>query len=440
MRTIVGSCLALVLTAAAAEGQITTNRMCLIDETPSATLLLPYFEVDFLDPLGVTTLISINNAYSEAVLTNVTLWTNWAQPTYNFNLYLTGYDVATINLRDIFNGNIPITADFPNDPSDNISPQGPRSEDAAFPNCNNFFPFYSNPMIAGANLERLQDGHTGQPISGIGERCLGGSVGDFVARGYITVDNVSLCNSAVAFDAGYFVDGGGGIANNNNELWGDYFIVDEGNNFAFGESLVNIHADGEFNAASTPTGYTFYGRYSGINGLDNREPLGSTWGTRFLNGGAFNGGTDMIVWRDTTAANHPNNGFVCATGPNWFPLNETEVVAFNEQEDAVGICDGLGGVTSPPQAGDPACFGYATGRYELGEGNLVVPYAFGWVITNLNLPTDSPTGDIDYGATGHIAQSYVAATHSASGRFQVGLQSLELTLACEDVNPLISPP
>ncbi len=56
---------------------------------------------------------------------------------------------------------------------------------------------------------------------------------------------------------------------------------------------------------STP-GYTFYGRYGGYpgSGADNREPLGTTWGTRYLNGGAFGGNpisqtpTNNQLWGD----------------------------------------------------------------------------------------------------------------------------------------------
>ena len=412
--------------------------LCTIDAVPAATLLLPYFEVDYTNTGGVTTLFSLNNASATAALAHVTLWTNWSQPTVDFDVYLTGYDVVTVNLRDVFNGNIPITADDASDPTDTISPQGPISQDISFPTCVNFFPFFVNPVIRGNNLERVQDGHTGDPISSISGRCLGGDLGDSVGRGYITIDSVSTCSTAFAFDVGYFVDGGLGIANNSNQLWGDYFIVDPTNNYAFGDNMVHVEADDLFNATSTPTGYTFYNRYiPAQTGADNREPLGTTWATRYLNGGAFTGGTDLIVWRDSTANNQPNNGFACATGPNWFPLNEFEVIAFDEEEDAVEICfAGGGGVISPPEPGsDPACFPLETGRYAWGEGNLAVPFTFGWTYLNLNLPTDAPTGDVDFGTTGFIAQSYVVASSSASGRFEVGFPAISLTSACEDVNP-----
>src|SRR4051794_35500038 len=79
---------------------------CSIDQMPAATLLLPYFEVDPANPAGLTTLFSINNGSAAAVLANVQIWTDLGVPTLGFNVYLTGYDVQTINLRDLFNGQL----------------------------------------------------------------------------------------------------------------------------------------------------------------------------------------------------------------------------------------------------------------------------------------------------------------------------------------------
>src|SRR5262245_38450437 len=105
-----------------------------IDAVPAATLLLPYFECELdanLVPAtgGVKTLFSINNASATAVLAHVTLWTDESIPTLDFDVYLTGYDVQTINVCDIFNGNLPVTASVGQDPKDTISPQGPLSQD-----------------------------------------------------------------------------------------------------------------------------------------------------------------------------------------------------------------------------------------------------------------------------------------------------------------------
>src|SRR5688572_12525828 len=87
-----------------------------IDDVPAATLLLPYFEVDLNNANGVTTLFSINNASAAAALAHVTVWTDLSVPVLDFDVYLTGYDVQTINMRDILNGILPKTADDNSDP------------------------------------------------------------------------------------------------------------------------------------------------------------------------------------------------------------------------------------------------------------------------------------------------------------------------------------
>src|SRR3954468_13555555 len=78
-----------------------------IDPVPAATLLVPYFEVELNNPGGKTTLFSINNSSATAVLAHVTLWSDLSVPTLAFNVYLTGYDLQTINVRDLFSGNMP---------------------------------------------------------------------------------------------------------------------------------------------------------------------------------------------------------------------------------------------------------------------------------------------------------------------------------------------
>src|SRR5262245_5998829 len=94
-----------------ASSHAATATICSIDTVPAATLLLPYFEVDLNNPNGLTTLFSINNASEEAALVHVVIWSDLSVAVLDFNLYLTGYDVQTVNLRDIIvNGNLPQTA------------------------------------------------------------------------------------------------------------------------------------------------------------------------------------------------------------------------------------------------------------------------------------------------------------------------------------------
>ena len=117
-----------------------------ISEQPSATLLLPYFEVDLDRPAGVTTLFSINNASATAILAHVTVWSDLAVPVMAFNVYLTGYDVVTMDLRTIINGTVPRSASDGQDPTDTANPldgisnQGPFSQDINFASCSGILP------------------------------------------------------------------------------------------------------------------------------------------------------------------------------------------------------------------------------------------------------------------------------------------------------------
>src|SRR3954464_12566302 len=97
--------------------------ICNIDVSPAATLLLPYFEVDLNNPNGLTTLFSVNNASDMAVLAHVVVYSDLSVPVLDFNVYLTGYDVQGINLRDLLAGAIPVTASAGQDPNNSISPK-----------------------------------------------------------------------------------------------------------------------------------------------------------------------------------------------------------------------------------------------------------------------------------------------------------------------------
>ncbi len=115
--------------------------ICTVDEVPAATLLLPYFQLDLSNPNGLTTLFSINNASATAVLAHVVVWSDLSVPVLDFNVYLTGYDVQSINLRDIIvNGALPQTASAGQDPTDTISNKGQFSQDINFASCNGVLP------------------------------------------------------------------------------------------------------------------------------------------------------------------------------------------------------------------------------------------------------------------------------------------------------------
>jgi len=365
-----------------------------IDEVPAATLLLPYFEVDLANPDGPNTLFSINNASAGAALAHVTLWTDESIPTLDFDVYLTGYDVQTINLRDVFDGNLPRTADALSDPGDAISPKGSLSADINFAGSTGpcAQPYPVGGALNATLIDHIRKSHTGR-LSALYGGCSGANYGDNVARGYVTVDLVVSCNLSFPSDAGYFTT----LADNHNILWGDFFLITPGAGQAMGHPLVHIEA------CSTPSvgngagfcpfsfaagAYTFYGRYNSVAGQDQREPLAAEFFTRFVDGGPFAGGTDLIVWRDSKTRPVGGNGtHSCSTNPSWFPLNQDKVIAFDEQENTVQLCF-QGDNVSPPTGGGQTCFPLETQRIHLAGGNAIgvdpaLPFGFGWLWLDL---------------------------------------------------------
>src|SRR6267142_1618186 len=93
-----------------ASGPTTTNNddACDISVAPTTTLLLPYFEVDFVSTAATarTTLFTITNTSRVPQIAHVVLWTDWSFAALDFNIFLTGYDVQSINLYDVFNRGI----------------------------------------------------------------------------------------------------------------------------------------------------------------------------------------------------------------------------------------------------------------------------------------------------------------------------------------------
>jgi hypothetical protein len=397
-----------------------------IDDVPAATLLLPYFEVDLTNATGVTTLFSVNNVSATAVLAHVVIWSDLSVPVLDFNIYLTGYDVQTINLRDILVGaTVPRTASAGQDPGDTISHKGIFSQDINFASCNGQLP---PPALPASFVAHLQASLTGKASAILANRCAGQDLAsdDNIARGYITVDTVNNCTLRFPGDAGYFGPGGTGDVTNQNVLFGDYFYVDQANNFAQGETLVHIEASATNPETSVPGQYTFYGRYVGWNATDNREPLATTFAARYADGGAFNGGTDFICWRDSKT----NQGaFTCPAingRPSWFPLSQEDIVIFDEQENP-DVPQSFPFSPQPPTGGITVCPAESQ-RTEVGGINLPVPFEFGWVYLNLNTTI---TGNANPPEDPAAAQAWVTVVMDASGRFSVGFDAIQLDNATD---------
>lgn len=369
--------------------------VCQIGPSLASTLLVPYFEVDLSDPIGRTTLISVNNGLSDPTLTRLVMWTDWGIPTMAFDIYLEGFDVQTINIRSLFSGLVPTT--------------GVGADLSGFPFCDTLPPTYTNPALTAGQIEQLKTAHTGEPghIDGL---CYAADHGDQTARGFITVDVVDECSDIEGYEPvftpantsyPYFADGGApsGIAIVDNRLWGDVVYLDDRNNFAQASEAVALWADpDEFTGSNI---YTFYGRHSGNDGRDERVPLPWRWDQRFLNGGPFAGGADLIVFQQPD--HFASSPVTCGSAPSWWPL-QTGVATLDEDAGNIEFfADDI--------------FGLATQRVSITD--IGPTYDFGWV----QIDADR-------------RQMWVQPSLSAGGRFSAGFNGHPVEFLCEETPPV----
>lgn len=357
---------------------------------PAATLLLPYFEVDLSDPDGMTTLFSVNNAGEEPIVAHVVVWTDWGIPTYSFDLALGPNDVQTLNLRDLFaTGSVPET-------------DGSVIEGCADP--------VAAPSLAAAGLAALRARHSGRPDPADG-LCYGSEPAAAGAMvGYITVDAARTCAGAKTYFPGeqdYFFFEFGGVplphepfVVDDNVLWGDLFYVAEGDDSAQGTELVYIPYDPD-----AAPGETFY-RLFAEDGGDGRALLGSRYRGRFLNGGAFDGGTDLLVWLEPNARAAP------------VPCGERGLHIDICQTASLELFDEDGAFLSETEK----TIARLAFRLPVGTEELPAPAPFGYFeLYNLHVLgcVIIPVGAVEL-------QAWVTPVMKAAGRFSVGLPATRI--------------
>jgi hypothetical protein len=362
---------------------------------PAATLLVPYFAVDLQDPAGLTTLVAVGNADDAAALARVTMWTDWGLPTLAFDVALGPDAVQTINLRDVFAGTLPTTS--------------PPAAGDGFADCTTPL---AKPPLGADELARLRARHSGAPDPVDGE-CYGSTrSGPGVAAGFLTVDSARACAPAGTYPntGGYFAVGSG-VADQDNLLYGDFFLVDPGENFAQGNTVVHLVAD-----PTAHTDRTFYGDF-GFGTLDARAPLGTRHRTRFVSGGGFSGATQLLVFAQPSADPTFNGGITCG-----------QRTAF------VDSCQFLD-FTLRPESGTPATTRTVDPVTELTRLYSVSASA------DADVQTSAPFGIVDIENKVLVACMFIAIGEEplgawvmplqrATGRYSVGLEAIRVEPDC----------
>ena len=283
--------LTVVITVSALAGVADNDATCDIKVGPAATLLLPYFEVDLQKTGEQTTLFTITNVSRYSQIAHVTLWTDWSFPVLTFNIFLTGYDVQSINVKDILVSGVVASA-AGTGPTTVKSPLGALTSPP-------FGPGYANPnfkaviecdALPGVLSQTLVAAvrsalTTGDYNAGASAACtnkVGGSHTN--AIGYATIDVVGSCTTRSPADPLYYT----ADLLYDNVLIGDYQQIGphpagtSATSFdASGNPMVHIRAIPEGGAAgsnvATELPYTFYDRYTpAANRIqDRRQPLPS---------------------------------------------------------------------------------------------------------------------------------------------------------------------
>src|ERR1043165_1105136 len=182
---------------------------------PAATLLLPYFDVDFKSPQTTarTTLFTIVNTSDLRQIAHVLFWTDCSLPALDFNIFLPGYDVQGINLYDIFaratiapgptsgTGGTSSNTTVPTNPTPGSQP----ADNDANPNitslagCANLPGVFSSTLLTDLQLIFTTGTGTGAAIPCTA--AVGGAHADAV--GYVTIDVAPVCHTSLPNEPGY---------------------------------------------------------------------------------------------------------------------------------------------------------------------------------------------------------------------------------------------
>jgi len=439
-------------TAAAAAGPTTTNNddSCDIGVTPAATLLLPYFEVDFASPQSTaqTTLFTITNVSDVPQIAKVTLWTDYSFPVLDFNLFLTGYDTQAINLYDVIGrGIIASTAGT----SIAVTPGLLSLANTSNPNfgatvSSGCAPGVLPGRIPAGLLSDLRSGLTTGTVSGCGASRVGGTHSS--AIGYATIDVVNNCTTTLPSSGTYYAS----EILFDNVLIGDYQQINPNpatGNYAGGNPLVHIRAIPEGGPAgatpvigSVPTNfpYTFYSRYvPNISGSpvlfrDRRQPLPATFAARFIEGGTGNFNTNYKIWREgregTASCTSVGSN---SSGTNNRDIPIAEIVRFDEHENPTTYAPGI--VISPgiiqnitlPETSSTSTSNTAIFPPLSSSGDVG-----GWMYLNLN--SGQTVGGVNTPVHPNFgprpSQNWVIVSMFAEGRYSVDFDAAWLGNGC----------
>lgn len=350
--------LVLPLVALVLLGEGARGATCVQDAVPGATLLVPYFGVSRngsaggnIPPGGTDTLCSLSNTGATGIVVRFNVWNKYGRVVLGFNVPMVAHDSFVFSMRDILNGHLnlnPTTQKL-------VGLQDPCGLDlgsntyapttgfgaATFIRFANPVPgdptqdfsrgWYNDPAFAGylgfyvwdsldesalltsfVNINQAGVLDTDNPASGVPSDFV--LSGDF--SGYLTLDVVNYCTSLSPENSAYYTSdalataGWSASGFTPNVLQGDYILLEatatSGNESA--HPMVALEFDTRLDWQA---GKTFYGKHRGAEPTtgttspvayqfrgDGREPLGSSFGVRYMNDVTSGVTSRLIAWRN----------------------------------------------------------------------------------------------------------------------------------------------
>lgn len=388
--------------------------ICAFDPVPAATLLFPFVAFDYNNPIdGTTTLFSITNVSNEAQIVHVTLWTDDSVAVLDFNIVLSGYDVQTLNIRDILiNGLLPVTVTanqtgYPVINGPIPSDDGPVEPPVGLPDsdgtntlrtrCNptdhpSYPGLYTTP-IDQVTLAVLQSFLQTTQVVVKGHSNCAGTRYTLVPDDwwqlrddteptwmYITADVVQTCNKFFPdVDAEYWDD----EVRYDNVLIGDMLWVDAAARYSEADNAVHIEADTNLAAVVFPDAdgnpHSFYYRYSTLkdNTNDYREPLPTAWAFRYVGAGIPDFDTYIRVWKGSTFFNFIQDFEI--VGGRYYAKDclAYTYYAWDEDEDVITVDENPWSFPGEPEV-RPNLIPIETQEVSIDQFNTVGP--FGWML------------------------------------------------------------
>jgi len=401
--------------------------ICAFDPVPAATLLFPFVAFDYNNPIdGSTTLFAITNVSNEAQIVHVTLWTDDSVAVLDFNIVLSGYDVQTMNIRDILiSGLLPVTGtsgslviDGPT-PSDDGPVEVPTTPpslldsdgtDTLAARCNASSPSYPGKYAGGIDavtLAVLQSYLQTTQIVAKGHTDCAGTYYQITPSDwfqdrtdaeptwmYITADVVYTCNK-------YFPDVDAAYWNNevlyDNVLIGDMLWVDAAARYSEADNAVHIEADTNLGAVTVTdllgNPYSFYYRYSSANLATNdyREPLPNAWAFRYVGAGISDFDTYIRAWKGSTLNTIIPDLFQHAGGYYAGDCLAYTYYAWDEDEDVITVDENPWSFPGEPEL-RPNLIPLETQEVSVDQFNT--PGPFGWMLFIWPPSNFAPTDDM----------------------------------------------